>query len=115
MGKDRVVLEDKSDASPLNWNACDVNAIEANRTLIRSLYTGDHIHRGSLAAPRRAQYGNEFAVVDGNRHLVHCGERSEALANSLQADFRHHEPTSAASTCVLGGAGTGCFEPRARI
>ena len=50
--KERVVLEDEADPTPVRWDVREILSVEQNSTQIGSLKAGDDSQQGRLAASR---------------------------------------------------------------
>ena len=81
-------LKDHAAAASLGWKVRDVSALELDRTGIGLLETGDHAQGRRLAAPARAEQGEELAFGDRKADVLHRGDLAEAHPDLLQRD-RH--------------------------
>ena len=84
--EERVVLEDGVDRTPVGLEVRDVVATEHDRAVGRLLEAGDHAQRGRLAAPGRAEQGEELARPDEQVEVVDRGERAEPLGDAAQLE-----------------------------
>ena len=67
-------------------------AEERGRALGRRQEPGQHLHRGRLAAPVGAEEAEDFAALDPEADVVHCGERAETAGSSCGPRSRRECP-----------------------
>jgi hypothetical protein len=76
---ERVVLEHHRDVARLGLKVRDVPVSDEDRAGVDRLETGQHPKAGRLAAARRADENEEFAVVDFEIELVDGGRRAAGI------------------------------------
>src|SRR5690606_4135221 len=101
--KQRVVLEDESDAAVTHRNVGRVLVAEINRSAVRELEAGDHAQDGRLARSRRTEQRDQFAAFDLERDPAHGAEGLEGLHHVVEADL--HGLFS--SEAIMGPASAG--------
>ncbi|ESQ67962.1 hypothetical protein PA15_0306525 [Pseudomonas aeruginosa HB15] len=100
----RVALEHRMHRALLRLDAGEVLAVEADLAAVRLVEAGEHAQEGGLAAPGRAEEGEEFAGVDRQADIVDGGEVAEAAGHvaDLEQGGRH---SSGEAVRSAGGAG----------
>jgi hypothetical protein len=87
--KQCVALEHQAGIA-LPWRQLgDVAAIEANCTRARRYEAGDHAQGRGLAAARRPEQHEEFAVLDGKAHLAHGMDLAIAAREPVELEACH--------------------------
>jgi len=84
VGKQRVVLEDHSEAAPLGGQAGDVLALDPDAPRVEDLEARDETQDGRLAAARRSEQGDDLAARGGQRHAPRDRGVAEALLETLE-------------------------------
>jgi hypothetical protein len=85
--KQRVGLEHHVDRALVRRDALERLAIEIKLALGRFLEACQHAQQRGLAAARRAEQGEELALVDVEREVVDGGEGTEPLGHVLKRDI----------------------------
>ena len=83
--EERVALEDRVDVAAVRRQAGHVLLAEVDRARSRLLEAADHPKRRGLAAARRAEEGEEAAVVESDRDAVDGDDVVEALRDPVEA------------------------------
>ena len=88
-GKERVVLEDHRHVPVVRQFVGHVLAVEQDLAFGSDLEAGDDAHGRGLAAARRADEDNEFAVGGGQRKVLDRDDIGEALRNVMEFNRCH--------------------------
>ena len=116
MRKQRVALEHHVDRPPVRRHGGDVVAVEQDAARRRRLEAGEHAQQRGLAAARRPEQREEFAVRDVERKPLDRGQRAEALgrpprsapaAGSVARLVRQFVPTPRPRRATLAARGAG--------
>src|SRR5215218_2910355 len=86
MREKSIVLKHHADFAQLRWKRCYVALTDLDSPARRRNESGDHLKRGRLAGPARAQNGKEFSR---QRREVEMSDRYRvaiSLAKSVQPD-----------------------------
>ena len=86
MREQGVVLEHRVDRSLMRRQVRDLIPIKEDRPFGDVLETGDHAQQSSLATARRAQKGEEFIVLDGQRNPLQRCEIAIAFHSVADVD-----------------------------
>jgi hypothetical protein len=86
MREQRVVLEDGVHAPLERRQVGDLGLADVDRAGGDLLEAADHPQRRGLAAARRAEQGEELAVLDGKRQIVDRGEFPEPFRDPIEPD-----------------------------
>ena len=85
VGKERVRLEHHVDRPPIGRQRGEVHAVEQEGAGVRRLEARENAKQRGLAAARRAEQGEELALLDVERDIVDRDNATEALADALDA------------------------------
>jgi hypothetical protein len=88
---ERVGLEHHRDAALGGGERVDELAGDMDVAARRAVETGDHAQKRRLAAARRADEHNEFAVLDAQVDIVEHRRRAKALVEVLDPQVGHTE------------------------
>ena len=86
---ERIVLEHHRDVALVRLELGDVALVEHDGAIARLLEPGDAGERRALAAARRAEQGQELAVLDRDVETVDRHHGVEPLGQPLQGHARH--------------------------
>jgi len=89
VGEQRVALEDHADVSLLRAQRNDVLAIKQNFPTVNRGQTGNAAQQRGLAAPGRAEQGDELAFGNFAVDIAKHGRTGVALLQVLDADEAH--------------------------
>ena len=95
---EREQLEHEGDVALRGALPGDVLAAEEDPALGRQLEAGDHAQGRRLAAARRAEQAEEFAVLHGEGRVLHRHEVGKGLVQALDADLGHRRLPPQAET-----------------
>ena len=107
VGVEREVLEDDRDVAVARPEVGDVLVVEQHAPGVELLEAEDRAQRRRLARARRPEDGEELAVGDVERDVVHGRHAAEALADALEADPCHQRtanPVASSKTCTWAGS-----------
>src|SRR5439155_25443183 len=89
---ERIRLEDDADVAIARLDIVDARAVERDVAVGWVVDAGEHQQRGRLAATRRAEHGDERAVLDGQVDAIDAGCPKPTLPDDLEHDARHDLP-----------------------
>lgn len=95
MREQRVGLEDQPDIALVGRQPGDVPVADADRAAARLDQPGHHAQYRRLAAARRSEQRDEFALVDRERYVLHDGPATVALDHMVQGKLAHRVQTEA--------------------
>ena len=86
MLKERVMLKDESRLALVGALGSDIAVAEKDASLVRKLESRDNAQQGGLAGTTRAKQGNQLSALDGEIHVMKCGEPRELFRDVFDMD-----------------------------
>lgn len=86
MLEERVMLKDESGLALVGALGSDIAVAKKDASLVRKLESGDKAQQCGLAGTTWAKQGNELSALDGEIHVMECGEPRELFRDVFDMD-----------------------------
>jgi hypothetical protein len=86
MLEERVMLKDESGLALVGALGSDIAVAKKDASLVRKLESGDNAQQCGLAGTTWAKQGNELSALDGEIHVMECGEPRELFRDVFDMD-----------------------------